>query len=79
MRVAAGGNSSSTTVNADHAREPSSSSTGRHGVAGNNADFITMDDLVQDMAEGGAGDEDGDSATVMEPEDVELFEEIMNR
>ena len=78
---ASGGNlSSSKAVNADHGREPSSSSAaGGHGVVGGNAAFITMDDLVQDMAEGGAGDEDGDSATVMEPEDVELFEEIMNR
>jgi hypothetical protein len=62
-------------VNIDHV-EPSSSSGGRHDVAGNNVDFITMNDLVQDMSNSGGEDEDGEPA-VVKPEDVELFEEII--
>jgi hypothetical protein len=63
-------------VNADHAREPSSSSTGGHDIVGDNADFIMMDDLVQDMVDGG-GKVDGEPA-VLEPKDVEPFEELIN-
>ena len=63
-------------MNADHAREPSSSSTGGHGVAGDNADFIMMDDLAQDMVDGG-GKVDGEPA-VLEPKDAEPFEELIN-
>jgi len=38
-----------------------------------------MDDLIQDMADNGGGDGDGDElAGVMEPEDVELFEGLAN-
>ena len=43
-------------MNADHGGGASSSSFG-HAVAGEN-DFITMDDFVQDMSDGG-GDDDG--------------------
>ena len=35
-----------------------------------------MDDLLQDMADdgGGGGDGDGEQATMMEPEDADIFE-----
>jgi hypothetical protein len=39
---ASGGNSSLLMVNADHGRGPSSSSSARHSVDGENADFIAM-------------------------------------
>jgi hypothetical protein len=43
-----------------------------------------MKDLLQDMADGGGGDDgnedgDGEEAAMRVPEDVELFEEIANR
>ncbi|CAD6255281.1 unnamed protein product [Miscanthus lutarioriparius] len=62
-------------VNADHGGEPSSSLGGEHDVASDNAYFITMNDLVQDLADGSGGDEDGEPA----PKDAELFEELINR
>lgn len=63
----------------DHGGEPSSSSAfDGHGIAGDNADIIAIDDLVQYMADGSRGDDDGEPAAVMEPSDAELFEEIIN-
>ena len=57
----------------------SSSSVSGHGVPGENVDFITMDDFVQDMADDG-GDDDGDlgEAALEDPEDAEFFEELIN-
>jgi hypothetical protein len=65
-------------VTVDYGGEPSSSLAGGHGVAGENADFIMMDDLVQDMANGARGNEDGELVAVMKLEDAELFEEIID-
>jgi hypothetical protein len=71
-----GGNlPSSTAVDANHGGEQCSSSSSGHSVAGNNADFITMDDLVQGMANG-EGDEDGEPPTMLVLEDAELYEEL---
>ena len=74
------------TTEHDGGQQPSSSSAAADGhdtAVGNNADrdYITMDDLLQDMAnDGGRGSNgDGEAATVMEPEDVELFEGLANR
>jgi hypothetical protein len=86
---ASGGNSSTSTtaVTAEHdgGQQPSSSSAAAGGhdtAAGDNAnhDYITMDDLLQDMADdsSGGGDGDGEQAAMMEPEDAKLFEEIAN-
>jgi hypothetical protein len=75
------GNSTlSTTVNAEHVgRQPASSSV--VAASDDNArDYITMEDLFEDMAAdddgGGDGDED---AAVRDPEGAELMEEIANR
>ena len=80
---ASGRNSSSLTmINADHVGwQPDSSSAGAAATGDDNfRDYITMEDLFQDMAAdddgGGDGDED---AIVMDPEGVELLEEIANR
>jgi hypothetical protein len=68
-------------VNAE--QQPSSAAAGGHGNdTSDNAeyDYITMDDLLQDMADNDDGDRDGsEPAGVMEAEDVELFEELANR
>lgn len=59
---------SSIVVNADHGGEqPSLSLAGRHGVAGDNTNFIMMDYLVQDMGDG-RGDEDGEPALLVSEE-----------
>jgi hypothetical protein len=59
-------------------QQPSSAAAaGEHGTAASDnadRDYITMDDLLQDMA-----DNDVEPAAVMEPEDVELFEGLANR
>jgi hypothetical protein len=64
-------------VNAE--QQTSSAAAGGHGSAaiGDNADrdYITMDDLLQDMAD----DNDGDgSEPVRDPETTDLFESITN-
>jgi hypothetical protein len=67
-------------VNVDYGGGPSSSSA-RHGVAGENADFIMMDDFVQDMADevGDSDNEDLGVPALVDPEDAELFEQLINR
>jgi hypothetical protein len=77
---ASGGNStSSTTVNAEHVgRQPTSSSAA--ATSDDNArDYITMENLFQDMAvdDDGGGDGDEDAA-MRDPEGAELMEEIAN-
>ena len=67
------------TVNVDHGGP--SSSLVMHGVTGVNVDFITMDDFVQDMADGGgdSDNEDLDELALVGPEDAELFVQLINR
>jgi hypothetical protein len=67
----------STTVNADHVGQPTSSSATVAGDDNTDRDYITVEDLLQDIADDGGGD--GEEATMREGEDVELFEEIANR
>jgi hypothetical protein len=43
-----------------------------------NRDYITMDDLLQDMADNDGGG-DGEPADVLQPKDAELFEDLVNR
>ena len=53
-------------------QQPSTAAISEHGTATNNNadhDYITMDDLVQDMAD----DDGGELGSVMEAKDVELF------
>ena len=79
---ASGGNSSSsTTVNADHVgRQPTLSSSSSAASDDNARDYITMEDLFQDMAADDDGVEDADEeAIVRDPEGAELLEEIANR
>jgi uncharacterized sporulation protein YeaH/YhbH (DUF444 family) len=60
-------------------QQTSSTIVGGHGNgSGDNADrdYITKDDLIQDH--GGDGDGAGEAASVMETDDVELFEELVN-
>jgi len=77
---ASGRNSSSSMVNVDHGGGPSSSLFG-HDVASENADFIMMDDFVQDMVNGGGNndnDEDLGEPALVDPKDEELFEQLIN-
>jgi hypothetical protein len=77
--VASGGNlSSSTIVNADHVGQPASSSSAAAGNDNADRDYITVEDLLQDMADDDGGG-DGKEDTVRDPEDAELFEKIANR
>jgi hypothetical protein len=78
---ASGGNSSSsTTVNADHVGQPTSVSAAAAAGDNNARDYITMEDLFQDMAANDDSDGDGDEdAIVKDPEGAELLEEIANR
>lgn len=65
-------------VNADPVREPVSSSSAAAAGNDNGArDYITMEDLFQDMADDDGGG-DGLEATVIELEDVQLFEYLLN-
>jgi hypothetical protein len=74
--------SSSMTVNAEHVgREPAASSLSAAAAAPSNdtRDYVMMDDFFQDAMDndgGGGGDED---VAVMDPQGVELMEEIANR
>ena len=63
---ASGGNSSSsTTVNADHVgRQPASSSSSSAASNDNARDYITMEDLFQDMAADDDGGGDADEEAV---------------
>jgi hypothetical protein len=64
------------TAKHDGGQQPSSAAVagGHSTAAADNADrdYITTDDLLQDMADNGGrgGDGDGEQAAVMEPEDV---------
>jgi hypothetical protein len=77
------GNSSTTTVAVNAEEQPSTVAASGHGTApGDNADrdYITIDDLLQDMADNdGSNGDGGEPAGVMEPGDAELFEELANR
>jgi hypothetical protein len=69
-------------VNVDHVGQPGSSSAATAAADDNvDCDYITVEDLLQDMAEddSGGGDGDGEEATMGDPRDVELFEQIANR
>jgi hypothetical protein len=66
-------------VNADPVQEPISSSSA--AAAGNDdggRDYITIEDLFQDMADDDGCGGDGEEATVTQPEDVQLFEGLVN-
>jgi hypothetical protein len=77
--VASGGNlSSSTIVNADHVGQPASSSSAAAGDDNADRDYITVEVLLQDMADDDGGG-DGKEDTMRDPEDAELFEKIANR
>jgi hypothetical protein len=41
-------------------------------------DFITVEDILQDMPDGADGGGDGQEFTVKEPEDVQLVEDLVN-
>jgi len=74
-----GRKSSSTTAKAAVNAEPQTSSVANdgHGSATTEHDYITMADLLQDMADGDEGYDDSDEL-VRYQETVELFESIAN-
>jgi hypothetical protein len=68
-------------VNQDHVAPVSSSSSTAAAPAGTDngaRDYITVEDIIQDMADGADGGGDGQEATVKEPEDVQLIEDLVN-
>jgi hypothetical protein len=77
------GNSSTTIAAVNAEEQPSAVAASGHDTApGDNVDrdYITMDDLLEDMADDDDINGDGgELAGVMEPEDAELFEELANR
>jgi hypothetical protein len=78
---ASGGNSLKMTavpVNANPVGEPASSSVGASNNDDGARDYITIEDILQDMADNDDDGRDGQEATLMEPEDMELFEGLAN-
>jgi hypothetical protein len=77
---ASGGNSSTTStavaVN-DGGQQPSSSTAAADGDSANR-DYISINDLLQDMTDNDGG-EDGEQGDVLGPEDAKIFENLANR
>jgi hypothetical protein len=69
-------NSSTTSMVAvnDGGQQPSSAPAGDDNA---NCDYITMDDLLQDIDNDGGGD--GKPADVLEPKDAEFYKDLVNR
>jgi hypothetical protein len=73
------GNSSTTSTAAavnDGGQQPSSSSAAAGGDSSNH-DYISINDLLQDMTDNDGGG-DGEQDDVLEPDDVELFQNLAN-
>jgi hypothetical protein len=70
------GNSSTTSTVNDVGQQPSSSTPAAGGDNGDH-DYISINDLLQDIADNDGGG-DGEQGDVLGPEDAELFENLAN-